>query len=73
MATSEHYPDQTLPVINDILASGVLITIYLIRFAALDSQFSVPWFLLVTTDVLIPLLAATWIWVGAMYALQQRV
>lgn len=71
MATSQSdmHTGGLLPAINDLVAIAVLLVVYLIRFAALSDQYEVTWYLIVTTDLVIPLIAAIWLWVAAMYAL----
>lgn len=61
-----------LPATNDLAAVIVIGVTYLIRFAAVTPEVTVPWWLTVTTDVFLPVLAGAWLWVAAMYALYQR-
>ena len=72
MATTNAHTAGMLPSINDLTAIGVMFFVYVIRIASLDPQFSVPWYLTVSTDLLIPTLAAMWLWVSALYVVVQR-
>lgn len=56
------------PSVNDILAAVVIVFVYTIRIVETTNGVPSPWYLSATTDAIIPLLAAAWIWVMAMYA-----
>lgn len=59
-----------LPSINDSLAGAIIIATYLVRIASAGSGgWSPPWWLTVTTDVVLPIFAALWLFAAASYAL----
>lgn len=67
------HTEGTMPSVNDILAVGVIATVYFIRLASVPTPGApLPWWLTVTTDAILPILAGAWVWAGAMYALAKR-
>jgi len=58
-----------VPNTQDAVAIVILALVYLIRIAATGPAVTAPWYLLITTDLIIPLIAATWLYVSAFFAL----
>jgi len=63
-----------IPSVQDILAGGVVAVVYYLRLgAAGDPQVRVPDLLIITTDFVLPSVAAGWLWVAAMFVLIEKV
>lgn len=59
-----------LPPTQDVMAILVLGAAYFMRIAsAADPDVATPEVLVLTTDMLIPVSAGLWLWVGAMFML----
>lgn len=56
-----------VPAPETLLAWAILAVVYLIRIASIGASPS--WLLRVTTDLLLPLLAAGWVFVSSIYVL----
>jgi len=70
---SEQADSGTLPSVNDTLAGLVLVAVYLIRIASAGPEgWAAPWWLTVTTDVVLPILAALYLFAVASYVLLFR-
>ena len=67
-----HHTAGILPSINDAMAIAVLLATYMVRIAATGPGVDAPWFLYVTTDMLIPMLAAIWLFAAATYTVVRR-
>lgn len=73
MATTNHTALGLLPSVNDVTAGLAILFVYTLRFITLgDPSISAPWYLAVTTDLLLPLLAGVWLWAYSMYLLLGR-
>lgn len=51
--------------IHDLAALAIIFAVYLIRFAAMGPEYGAPWWLSVTTDVVLPSMAGAWLFVVA--------
>lgn len=75
MATSNSYTRGLMPAVNDLLAVAVVLSVYVVRFGTVaegvePSLALVPLYL--TTDLLLPLLGATWLLAMPTVQLWQR-
>ena len=62
-----------VPDVQDLVAAGIITVTYLLRIAATDAEFSPPWFIYLTTDLLLPSMAGAWLFVATMFILIRRV
>lgn len=68
MGMSDRALPSFLPPVNDLLAAFVLAMLYLVRLYAIATPaVALPWWSTLMTDVLLPGVAGTWVWVMAMY------
>lgn len=62
-----------IPSVQDLLAGGVLVVTYYLRLGLVaEPGATVPDLLVITTDFVIPVVAASWVWVAAMFLLIER-
>jgi hypothetical protein len=62
-----------MPTVQDIMASAILFVVYFMRVASAgDPDIATPWYLSVMTDVMIPAVAVTWMFVAAMFVVIER-
>jgi hypothetical protein len=72
MATTEFIDRKRagiLPWVNDLVAVGVLFFVYVVRIGFVEEGVRAPWWLSVTTDAVLPVLAAVWLLVVPAYRL----
>lgn len=75
MVTSEHTAGM-VPAVNDIVAGFAVLGAYVTRYGVVAEGVPTTWWhapLLVTTDLLLPLLGAVWLLAMPTWALYQRV
>lgn len=73
MATTKHAAMGLLPSLNDVTAGLAIVFVYTLRFVTLgDPTINAPWWLAVTTDAVLPVLAGLWLWAYSMYLLLAR-
>ena len=70
--TTKHHTSGILPTTNDLVAVAVLAITDLIRLATLSPEYVAPYYLTLTTDLILPIMAGAWFWIVAMYTVIKR-